>query len=172
MQPAEVRTGDAMRDVGDATALEQDVYRLLTKLFLLLDDCDRRFFTEYGLSARQFWALHHLDEQQGCSMVDLSRALLTDKSNVTGIVDRLERASLAQRTPDPYDRRVIQIRLTPEGRRLRDFVQQQHEARIRDLLGAVGIGQLSALQHTLTQISGNLEAYLAEPPTSEGSQSQ
>jgi DNA-binding MarR family transcriptional regulator len=158
-----------MSEVEDATGIEQDVYRLLTKLFLLLDDCDRHFFTEYGLSARQFWALQHLDEEQGCSMVDLSRTLLTDKSNVTGIVDRLERASLAQRTPDPHDRRVIQITLTPEGRRLRDFVNQQHEARIRELLGTVGEGQLYTLQNILVLISRNLEAYLEGPPASGGS---
>ncbi len=158
-----------MSEVEDATGIEQDVYRLLTKLFLLLDDCDRHFFTEYGLSARQFWALQHLDEEQGRSMVDLSRTLLTDKSNVTGIVDRLERANLAQRTPDPHDRRVIQITLTPEGRRLRDFVNQQHEARIRELLGTVGDGHLYTLQHILLLISRNLEAYLEAPPASERS---
>lgn len=149
-----------MSQVEDATGIEQDVYRLLIKLFLLLDDCDRQFFTEYGLSARQFWALQHLDEQQGRSMVDLSRVILTDKSNITGIVDRLERASLAQRTPAPHDRRVILITLTPEGRRLRDFVNQQHEARIRDLIGSVGSGHLYSLFDHLTTISRNLETYL------------
>lgn len=158
-----------MSKVEDATGIEQDVYRLLIKLFLLLDDCDRRFFTEYGLSARQFWALQYLEEQQGRSMVDLSRTLLTDKSNITGIVDRLERASLAVRTPDPHDRRVIQVTLTPEGRRLRDFVNQQHEARIRELLGTVGDGHLYTLQHILLLISRNLEAYLEAPPASERS---
>ncbi|HEY7124251.1 MAG TPA: MarR family transcriptional regulator [Ktedonobacterales bacterium] len=160
-----------MSEVKDSTGIEQDVYRLLTKLFLLLDDCDRQFFTEYGLSARQFWALQHLDEQQGRSMVELSRALLTDKSNVTGIVDRLEQASLAQRTPDPHDRRVIQITLTAEGRRLRDFVNQRHEARIRELFSTVGDGRLYALQDTLTLIGRNLEAYLEEPPASRADSS-
>jgi hypothetical protein len=40
----------------------QDVYEVLKKTFLLLDDYDRRFFISYGLSPRQFWALQRLDE--------------------------------------------------------------------------------------------------------------
>ena len=140
--------------------ITQDVYQMLIKVFLLLDDSDRHFFTNYNLSPRQFWALQHLDEQQGRSMVDLSRALLTDKSNVTAIVDRLEQASLARRTPDAHDRRVFLITLTPEGSRLRDFVRKAHEARIHELLGVVNDSHLSTLLEYLATISTNLESYL------------
>ncbi len=140
----------------------QDVYLMLKRAFLLLDDCDRHFFTSYGLSPRQFWALQHLDEHQGRSMVDLSRALLTDKSNVTAIVDRLERASLARRTPAAHDRRVFLITLTPEGRRLRDYVAREHEARIRELIGVVNDGHLQTLLGYLTTMSDNLESYLEQ----------
>ncbi len=150
-----------MSKVEEGQGIEQGVYRLLTKLFLLLDDCDRHFFAAYGLSARQFWALQHLDEHQGRSMVELSRMLLADKSTVTGIIDRLEQSLLVQRTPAPHDRRKILITLTAEGRRLRDFVNQQHEARIGEWLGTVGSGHLNALFDSLTEISCSLEHYLA-----------
>ena len=146
-------------EAGDVT---QDVYQMLKKTFLLLDDCDRHFFTNYGLSSRQFWALQHLDEHQGRSMVDLSRVLLTDKSNVTAIVDRLERASLARRTPASHDRRVFLITLTPEGSRLRDVVRKAHEARVSELIGVVKDDHLSTLLDYLTTISASLEDYLEQ----------
>ena len=151
-----------MTQVKDAEHISQDVYRALTRVFLQLDDCDRHLFTDYGLSPRQFWALQYLDEDQGRSMVDLSRALLTNKSNITAIVDHLEQASLARRTPDAHDRRVILITLTPEGRRLRDFVCEQHEERMRELLSTVGDGHLHILLDLLTKISGSLENYLEQ----------
>src|SRR5438067_1963237 len=125
--------------------VEQEVYRMLTKTYLLLDDCDRHFFAEHGLSTRQFWALQHLDREQGCSMVDLSRLLFTDKSNITGIIDRLERLKLVTRTPDLHDRRVILITLTEEGQRLRDTLSVQHQARIRDLMSIVESVHLHSL---------------------------
>lgn len=141
-------------------SVEESTYHALKKVFLLLDDCDRSFFTHYGLSSRQFWALQALNEQQGRPMVDLSRVLLTDKSNVTGIVDRLESAGLATRTPASYDRRVILITLTAEGRQRRDFVKGQHDRQIRELLGAVGGSSLHTLLDLLNHVGHNLEVQL------------
>jgi DNA-binding MarR family transcriptional regulator len=148
--------------LGEEQDVTQAVYDMLKKTFLLLDDYDRHFFASYGLSTRQFWALQHLDERQGRSMVDLSRLLLTDKSNVTAIVDRLEQAALAQRTPDARDRRVFLITLTPEGRRLRDSVASAHEARIRELMSAVNGSHLYTLLDHLTKISATLEDHLEQ----------
>lgn len=114
---------------------EQDLYLLLTDLFYLLDDTDRQFFGEFGLSTRQFWALHHLSETDSLSMIDLSRLLFTDKSNITAIADRLEGADLIKRTPAPQDRRMILLSLTPKGRQRHEEVFAAHQDRIRAIMG-------------------------------------
>lgn len=154
-----------MSELAQDGGLEQNAYSLLTKIFYLLDDCDRQFFAEHGLSIRQFWALKHLDEECGRPMVDLSRVLFTDKSNMTGIVDRLERLNLAVRIPASHDRRVILIKLTPQGRRLRDSINEEHEARIRTLMSVVSNDGLRALLDHLSAIICNLEAYLGQDGT-------
>jgi DNA-binding MarR family transcriptional regulator len=145
----------------DATNVEQDVYGALSKVFLLLDDCDRRFFAEHGLSTRQFWALHHLDEEIGRPMMDLSRLLFTDKGNVTGIVDRLETLGLVTRSPSPNDRRTTLIRLTADGQRARDRINVLHETRVSELLGSVEHQRLELLLDLLSVVGANLESYLA-----------
>jgi DNA-binding MarR family transcriptional regulator len=48
----------------------------------------------------------------------LASRLHCDKTNVTGLVDRLERRALVRRHPDPADRRVTQVSLTDEGAEL------------------------------------------------------
>jgi DNA-binding MarR family transcriptional regulator len=55
-------------------------------------------------------------------MRDLAAALECDKSNVTGIVDGLERRGLVSRQASPTDRRVKQLVFTSAGRELRDTV--------------------------------------------------
>ncbi|WP_457029039.1 MarR family winged helix-turn-helix transcriptional regulator [Kitasatospora sp. P5_F3] len=45
----------------------------------------------------------------------LAELLGCDASNVTGLVDRLEARGLLRREPDPADRRVKTVLLTPEG---------------------------------------------------------
>ncbi len=150
-----------MSTVDKSTGIEQDVYQMLTKTFILLDDCDRRFFADYGLSMRQFWALQHLDAHQGRSMVDLSRVLFTDKSNITGIVDRLERLNLVTRTADVRDRRVMLITLTAEGQQLRDTVSAQHNTLTSHLISVVNSADLQVLLGYLQTISRNIETYLS-----------
>jgi DNA-binding MarR family transcriptional regulator len=154
-----------MSGPGNGADIAQDVYTALTKTFLLLDDFDRRFFASFGLSARQFWALTHLDELNGRPMVELGQLLLTDKSNVTGIVDRLEKMGLAMRTVAPHDRRVMMVKLTAKGRDVRELINGRHAVRVGELLSAMGDEQLHDLRKHLGAVSRHLERHLrrAEP---------
>src|SRR3981081_1475884 len=52
-------------------------------------------------------------------MNQLASRLHCDASNVTGIVDRLEARGLVERRVKPGDRRIKEIALTPEGKRVR-----------------------------------------------------
>ncbi|MFI0349730.1 MarR family winged helix-turn-helix transcriptional regulator [Actinomadura sp. 9N407] len=52
-------------------------------------------------------------------MRELAQVMACDASNVTGIVDGLERRGLVTRQPDPQDRRVKHLVLTKEGERKR-----------------------------------------------------
>lgn len=138
---------------------EQELYLLLTDMFYLLDDTDRQFFGEFGLSTRQFWALHHLSETESLSMIDLSRLLFTDKSNITAIADRLETAGLVERKPASQDRRVILLSLTPAGRQRHDQVLAVHQDRIRMLIGNDEEALRQAIR-TLEPIRKRLGQYL------------
>jgi DNA-binding MarR family transcriptional regulator len=71
----------------------------------------------FELSPPQAMALRALETP--LNMGDLAGILHCDASNVTGIIDRLETRGLAERRPQPGDRRVKQIALTAEGERLR-----------------------------------------------------
>jgi DNA-binding MarR family transcriptional regulator len=78
---------------------------------------------ELGVSALHARALFNLD--QPAAMRDLAATLHCDKSHVTGIADGLERRGLVTREPDPRDRRVKQLVLTAEGRRLRTELRRR-----------------------------------------------
>lgn len=147
--------------VQDVTTTEQEVYRLLTKIFLLLDDCDRQFFASQGLSMRQFWALYHLDESHGLSMAELSKRLITDKSNVTAIIDRLEKSRLVQRTAAAHDRRVIIITLTSDGRIARDRLVAKHLQHMHSLFNTLGQESLAELQVLLAPLVQDIGSYIS-----------
>ena len=49
---------------------------------------------DYVLTIPHFWALAHLEPDDGRTMAELARLLICDKSNVTKIVDKLEASGL------------------------------------------------------------------------------
>jgi len=57
------------------------------------------------------------------SMSTLATTLTCDASNMTGIVDRLEKRGLVRREPSPSDRRVKNVLLTEEGEQAIDVIR-------------------------------------------------
>jgi DNA-binding MarR family transcriptional regulator len=75
-----------------------------------------------GLSPAQVSALLTLTPGEAIPMRDLAARLDYDASNLSTLVDRLERRGAVERRPDPADRRVKALALTEAGERLRaDF---------------------------------------------------
>jgi DNA-binding MarR family transcriptional regulator len=82
-------------------------------------NCSRVFFARWQLSPSQFNVLNLLaTEPQGLSQIELGRLLITHRSNVTGLVDRLTARGLVQRLDVVGDRRAYRVVLTPNGQRL------------------------------------------------------
>jgi DNA-binding MarR family transcriptional regulator len=69
----------------------------------------------FGLTPNDSRALGSLDPHEGRTMRSLADEWQCDASNATWIVDRLERAGLAERRSRPDDRRVKLVVLTPKG---------------------------------------------------------
>lgn len=79
----------------------------------------QRLFRPLGLTGAQFNVLNLLAESaDGVSQRELGDRLLVDRSNVTGLLDRMEKTGWVRRTDHPEDRRVYLVRLTPAGREL------------------------------------------------------
>jgi DNA-binding MarR family transcriptional regulator len=72
-----------------------------------------------GLSTAQVTALLTLEPGQAVPMRSLAARLDSDASNLSVLVDRLERRGAVERRAEPGDRRVKALVLTAEGERLR-----------------------------------------------------
>ncbi|MDI3417824.1 MarR family winged helix-turn-helix transcriptional regulator [Streptomyces luteolus] len=62
------------------------------------------------------------------AMRALATTLTCDASNMTGIIDRLEKRGLVRREPAPDDRRVKTVVLTAEGERVTDAIRAKMHA--------------------------------------------
>jgi len=82
-------------------------------------NASRALFGRWDLSPSQFNVLNLLrDQPRGLSQVQISRLLIMHRSNVTGLIDRLEKRGLLRRHASPGDRRAYRVVLTPAARQL------------------------------------------------------
>jgi MarR family transcriptional regulator, organic hydroperoxide resistance regulator len=107
------------------TEAAREAWRLFWRIFL--EDKRRRWeiLSTLGISPQQAMALGQLEPGQPMPMSALAEALHCDNSNITGIVDRLEAAGLAERRPSECDRRVKAVVLTEKGEWMRAEIDRR-----------------------------------------------
>ena len=143
-------------------------YRALMELLRTADtvwNASRVFFERWDLSPSQFNVLNLLRlNPAGLSQTDLSRQLIMHRSNVTGLVDRLEKRGLVARREVAADRRAYSVVLTAAGARLlRDILPRyyQEAAQVWDRLPARRAAELIA---DLQQVARNAQQIAARLP--------
>jgi DNA-binding MarR family transcriptional regulator len=125
---------------------------------LLAKEADR-IFRPLRLTDSQFnvlMILKHQSRDGQMSQTTLGNMLVVNRSNVTGLIDRMERAGRVERAADPEDRRVNLVRLTVAGRRLLERAERAYFARIEEITGALPADEQGRLCRMLEHVRGNL----------------
>src|SRR3954464_14606763 len=108
---------------------------------------------EQGLSLAKYNILKELDAEGGrLPFSILVERLGCVRSNVTGLIDRLQEDQLVRRVDHPEDRRMLFAELTDEGRRIFCAVQPRYDAaivRLFNVLSEADREKLGQLLHTL-----------------------
>lgn len=118
---------------------------------------------ELGLPPAQALVLTNLSAP--APMRELAEWLSCEPSNVTGIVDGLERRGLVTRRPDPADRRVKHVVLTEEGERRRAELGSRSHAQA-DAVFALSDADRAQLRDLLTRVVTDPPGGSAGPPHS------
>jgi MarR family 2-MHQ and catechol resistance regulon transcriptional repressor len=143
-------------------------YRALMELLRTADtvwNASRVFFERWDLSPSQFNVLNLLRfNPAGLSQTELSRQLIMHRSNLTGLVDRLEKRGLVARREVAADRRAYSVVLTAAGAKLlREILPRYYAdaARVWDRLPARRAAELIA---DLQQVANNAQHMAAGLP--------
>lgn len=115
-----------------------------------------------ALTRTDVWLLERIAENGPARMSALARWQSVDRSTITAQVDRLERRGLTVRTPDPADRRAVQVALTADG----CAVMCEHRARLtstmEDLIAAWPAADVTEFGQLLDRFARALDDDLAE----------
>ena len=80
---------------------------------------------------------------------EIAGRMITRDPDITRLLDRLEKTGLISRCRETRDRRMVMARITPEGLKLLDRLDEPVEAAHRRQLGHLGKQRLRALAQLL-----------------------
>jgi len=126
-------------------------------------NASRLFFARWELSPSQFNILNLLGgHADGLTQTALSQALITHRSNVTGLVDRLENRGLLVRKAVPGDRRAYSVQLTKAGAQLVEEILPEYYARAEGAFEAIPLKELPQLNRQLAEIDTTVTRIAAQ----------
>ena len=116
-----------------------------------------------GLSMARTKVLRRLCEQGPTRQSVLAADFALSPHSITDIVDGLERLGLAQRRPDPVDRRAKLVAITDAGRTALDAANATWERVLTQIFGSLSEADRETLLRLLGSLDEAAEQLIAAP---------
>ncbi|MFC8619888.1 MarR family winged helix-turn-helix transcriptional regulator [Micromonospora purpureochromogenes] len=137
------------------------VFGRIYRLARIVGDAQERVYADWGIGRGEFdvlAALRRSGEPYTLAPKELAAALMLTSGGMTGRLDRLERAGLLRRAPDPADRRGLRVTLTDTGRRAVEEAAEAGLAVQRRILDALPPADQTRLGDLLRALLAAAEA--------------
>lgn len=118
--------------------VNEEVIYNIAKACMVIDNVISRFLSKYDLSPAKFNILlmvKHVGKDRGISQNEISKLLLVTTSNITRMIDKLEKNKYVERISQKGDRRVNLIKITKKGSDLLDRIWPNYKEKIDKLIG-------------------------------------
>jgi len=127
-------------------------------LMARLGEASRRRFQKAlepeGLHPRHFGVMTMLAAHPGMSQQQLHEKTAIDPSSMVAVIDELEARGLAERCPDPADRRARRVFLTEQGQATLKRVRALAAGLQREFFGALTPEERKTLHALLRKLAG------------------
>ena len=115
-------------------------------------------YADYGITVGQSFVLFDLLDHGDSSVKDIAKRVQLDSPAVTGFIDRLSKEGYVERREDPNDRRIVQVSLTPNGRKLAECIfpiAQEYHDHLKDLLA---VDEATLFDQLMRKLEAELES--------------
>ena len=137
----------------DDTSDRRDLADMTVRLGRALIAVEQPILAAHDVSMWGYAVLTALREEPVRAQAALARAIGADKTRLIPVLDELQRRGLIDRHPDPADRRVHLLELTPAGHDLQGAVQGEIRVAEVRLLGALPASDRTAFVRSLQVLS-------------------
>ena len=147
--------GSIIKQERPFASLEQEVFLMLARLSSEMSAEHAELFRTSGITWAQYNALRILRGAEGKALAcgEIGERMITRDSDVTRLLDRLEKQELVHRARDERDRRVVKTRITDRGLGLLAELDEPVAELHRRQLGHLGEAKLRRLLSLLEEAS-------------------
>jgi len=142
-------TSALQREIKKRTPFDLPEQEAMLNILRTADQLQIRFarlFRKFGLTPQQYNILRILrGEGRPLPILEIASRMITVVPGITGLIDRLESASLVERRRCDNDRRVIYVAIAPRAVQLLAEIDAPLNAMHKQLLGHLSGEELAAL---------------------------
>jgi len=149
-------------DPDEATKLDDFLCFAIYSANLAMNRLNKPVLDELGLTYPQYIVLVALQEQDDQTVSALGDKLFLDSSTLTPLLKRMEAMGHLTRQRDPEDERQVRVRLTPQGRNVRERALPFRGG----LVKAIGLSaaEFQRLREELVRLRTNLSDAMGAKP--------
>lgn len=140
--------------------MNEEVIYNIARAYSIIDNFISKFLETYNLSPAKFNILlmvKHVGKDKGIPQQGISKLLLVTTSNMTRMIDKLEKNEYVERIHQEGDRRVNLIRITKKGSDLLNAIWPHYKEKVDRLIesqfGKSEKGQLNKLLEKFKSIT-------------------
>jgi DNA-binding MarR family transcriptional regulator len=139
-------------------AIEDQIVAALRRIIRAVDLQSKHLSDACGLTGPQLVTLHTTARLGGASVVAIARAVHLSSATVTGILNRLEKRGLIERTRSASDRRSVIATVTAEGESLLEAAPSLLQDRFRQKLAGLETWEATMMLAMLQRIAAMMDA--------------
>lgn len=136
-----------------------DAYR---RALLMLEPFRAKLWEEREFTVSQLRLTYLIRDHENPSLGDLAEKLGITGATMSGLIDRLVKRGVVERVPDTVDRRIVRVRLTPEGDQLSNELQRMGREFLRIVIEDMGPEEAAKLAASLDKFSAAARERVAE----------
>ena len=138
---------------GEGRYHEECIYSVALLYNILFDEISS-YLKKYNLTIGKFnilMAIMHQGVKEGIRQVDISKHLIVTPSNMTKMIDKLEKEKLVSRDALAGDRRVNIIKITTKGSDLLDSIWPEYNKKLKSNIASLPTESQKKLAHLLME---------------------
>jgi len=132
----------------------------IVRTFTLLNRLFQRHYAQFDVTPAKLNVLmlvKHVGGEEGLPQREIAKRLIISGSDVTGLIDRLEKDGLLARGGASNDRRIKLVKITSKGAALLDRLWPAHMERVESVMSSLSRKEQQHLIALLTKVRTKLQ---------------